>query len=145
MLKTLTCSSFSNKTHSLAFCSKLWQKIMFLQYKNSLYSSDNTLLESPPCRCATPPPTPSPTFSLMMCCMHHKQAVGARTGLQGGLWAHEEEAAWLVVTQHWQKMPFATVPQGNEESRRGQHGGGERKKSREGEKEGECYFWWRLP
>lgn len=43
-----------------------------------------------------------------------------------------------------EKMPLATVPQGNEESRGGRHREGEQK-SEEREKEGDCYFPWRLP
>lgn len=49
---------------------------------------------------------------------------------------------WSVHSSE-EKMPLATVPQGNEESRGGRHREGEQK-SEEREKEGECYFLWRL-
>lgn len=66
--------------------------------------------------------------SLSWCaaCVTNSQSVGMGRGAE--LRAQEEGGRWLVGAQQWEKMPLATVPQGNEESRGGRHREGEQTK-----------------
>lgn len=113
-------------------------------WKPLLHTSYNTtVLDSPPCRGADP------------LVRYHDELHASQTASQctvgmdeGGGWGRgvrvSEQGRLLAGAQRGEKIPSATVPQGNEESRGGRHREGE-KKSEEREREGECYFPGRLP
>lgn len=92
------------------------------------------VLDSPPCRGA------DPWYAIMMCCMRHKQPVSALWGWMtegdGVVWGVRvaSKGRWLAGAQQWEMMPLATVPQGNEESRGGRRGEGEKKSEKERKK-----------